>query len=100
MADVMDDAALRTALADLPEWDGDTQGIRRTVKAPDFPMGIRIVDEVATIAEDRGHHPDIDIRWRNLHFTMVTHSAGGVTQADIDMARAIDEVAARYPAKS
>lgn len=98
MADVLDRSALRSALAELPGWDGDTTAIRKTVKAPDFPTAIRIVDEIAEAAEERNHHPDIDIRWRNLHFTLATHSAGGVTQADLDLARTIDAAAERHAA--
>lgn len=98
MADVLDDDVLRTALAELPAWTGDTHAIARTVQAPDFPAAIRIVDDVAVVAEANDHHPDIDIRWRNLKFTLSTHSAGGVTSADVELAKAIDEVAARHSA--
>ncbi|MBO0826153.1 MAG: 4a-hydroxytetrahydrobiopterin dehydratase [Streptosporangiales bacterium] len=98
MADVLDDDALRTALAELPAWTGDTHAIARTVQAPDFPTAIRIVDDVAEVAEQRNHHPDIDIRWRNLQFTLSTHSAGGVTPADVELAQAIDGIATRHSA--
>ena len=50
---------------------------------------------MATIAEERDHHPDIDIRWRNLTFRCSTHSAGGLTELDTALAAAIsDEIAA------
>lgn len=96
MAELLDDSALRSALTDLSGWTGDTQGIHRTVKAPDFPTAIRIVDEVAVAAEERDHHPDIDIRWRTLHFALSTHSAGGVTGADVELAKTIDGIAAQH----
>lgn len=96
MADVLDEEALRTALTDLPAWTGDTEAIARTVQAPDFPTAIRIVDDVAEVAEQRNHHPDIDIRWRNLQFTLSTHSEGGVTSADVDLAKSIDEIVDRH----
>ena len=76
----------------LDGWSGDTQALRRTVKAKDFPTAIRVVDQVAEIAEEMGHHPDIDIRWRTLHFALATHSEGGVTQLDVELAHRIDEV--------
>jgi 4a-hydroxytetrahydrobiopterin dehydratase len=44
------------------------------------------------------HHPDIDIRWRTLHLTLSTHSAGGVTQLDIELAHRIDECCAQHGA--
>lgn len=87
---------VRSALADLPNWSGDQSRITRTVKAPDFPTAIRIVDDVAEVAETMNHHPDIDIRWRTLTFTLATHSEGGVTSRDVELAGHIDEIAARH----
>lgn len=96
MADLLDEAALNTALADLSGWTGDTKRITRTVKATDFRTAIRIVDDVAEVAEQRNHHPDIDIRWRTLHISLSTHSKGGVTTADVDLAGAIDEIVTKH----
>jgi 4a-hydroxytetrahydrobiopterin dehydratase len=92
MAEVLSDAALAEALAGLPEWSGDVQGIARAVKAPTFLAGIRLVDAVADAAEAADHHPDIDIRWRTVTFRLATHSAGGVTAKDLALARQIDEL--------
>ena len=94
----LDDAAVRTALAELPGWAGGTDAIRRTVTAPDFATGIRIVVDVAAAAEDADHHPDIDVRWTRVTFALSTHSAGGVTDKDVAMARRIDDIAARHGA--
>jgi 4a-hydroxytetrahydrobiopterin dehydratase len=84
---------LSAALAELPEWSGDSSGIRRTVQAENFLAGIDLVVEVARMAEDMNHHPDIDIRWRNVTFGLSTHDAGGVTSLDIDLAKRIDAAA-------
>ncbi|AYY14333.1 4a-hydroxytetrahydrobiopterin dehydratase [Actinobacteria bacterium YIM 96077] len=89
---VFDNDALHAMLAGIPQWSGDTTGIHRTVQAPDFRTAIAIVDDVAEAAEGANHHPDIDIRYRTLTFTLSTHSAGGVTSADVDLARTIDAV--------
>jgi 4a-hydroxytetrahydrobiopterin dehydratase len=51
------------------------------------------VQQVADEAERRDHHPDIDIRWRTLRFALSTHSAGGLTQLDLDLADEIDRLA-------
>jgi 4a-hydroxytetrahydrobiopterin dehydratase len=96
MPPLLGDQGVRAALADLPKWTGDETKISRSVEAPDFLTGIRIVDDVAQVAETVDHHPDIDIRWRTVTFTLATHSAGGVTERDIDLARSIDQVAERY----
>jgi 4a-hydroxytetrahydrobiopterin dehydratase len=95
---VLEPEKLRDELAGLSGWEGDTQAIRRSYTAPDFPTAIRIVDAVAEAAEQMNHHPDIDIRWRTLRFTNATHSAGGVTRYDIDLARRIDEIARQHGA--
>lgn len=87
---------VRSALADLPQWSGDESRITRTLDAPDFPTAIRIVDDVAEAAEAMNHHPDIDIRWRTLTFTLATHSEGGVTSRDTELAGRIDDIAARH----
>ncbi|MCB0900160.1 MAG: 4a-hydroxytetrahydrobiopterin dehydratase [Actinobacteria bacterium] len=81
-------------LQDLPDWAGDTASLRRAVEFADFPTAIAAVGEVAEIAEEINHHPDIDIRWRTVTFSLSTHSAGGVTQLDIELAHRIDAVAA------
>jgi 4a-hydroxytetrahydrobiopterin dehydratase len=82
------------ALGDLPHWSGSPEAIIRTVQAADFPAAIALVNAVAKAAEEADHHPDIDIRWRNVTFTLSTHSAGGVTDKDVTMARRIDALAA------
>jgi 4a-hydroxytetrahydrobiopterin dehydratase len=94
MAELLDDGAVRTALETLDGWSGDREAITRTVKLPTFPAAIAVVDRVAVVAEDLDHHPDIDIRWRTLVFRCATHSAGGVTGRDVDLARRIDEIVA------
>jgi 4a-hydroxytetrahydrobiopterin dehydratase len=84
---------LDTALKDLPEWTRAGDSITRTVKAPSFPAGIDLVGRVATAAEEADHHPDIDIRWRKVTFTLSTHSAGGLTRRDVELAHRIDQLA-------
>jgi 4a-hydroxytetrahydrobiopterin dehydratase len=81
------------ALAELTDWTGDTTSLRRSVKASSFAAGIRLVDAVAEIADAMDHHPDIDIRWTTITFTCSTHSAGGVTELDVALARLIDDLA-------
>jgi 4a-hydroxytetrahydrobiopterin dehydratase len=93
MPRLLDDDEITRQLADLGGWSGDATALRRTVEAKDFPTAIQIVNAVAEVAEEMNHHPDIDIRWRKLQFTLSTHSAGGVTQYDVELAHRIDEAA-------
>ncbi len=98
MARLLEADELTRQLVDLPGWAGDGNGIARTMRAPDFLTGVRIVAEVAEVAEQMDHHPDIDIRWRTLTFGLATHSAGGVTQLDVELAHRISAIAAEHGA--
>lgn len=93
MAQLLSDSELDQALSELDGWQGDTSGIRRSVKAPSFAAGIRLVDKVAEAADAMDHHPDIDIRWTTITFVCASHSDGGVTAADVTLAHHIDDAA-------
>jgi len=81
---------------DLPDWrvGQGGQAIVREVRAGSFLDGIALVQQVAEAAEEADHHPDIDIRYTTLTFTLSTHSAGGVTAKDLELAARIDRLAA------
>lgn len=98
MSDVLSASDLAATLESRPGWTGGPTGIERTVTAPDFMTGIRLVEQVAQAAEQANHHPDIDIRWRKVRFGLSTHDAGGVTNLDLDLAAAIDAIAAAHRA--
>lgn len=94
MAELLDQAGVAEALRPLPAWSGDAGAITRTAELPSFPAAITVVDQVAAVAEQLNHHPDIDIRWRTLTFRCSTHSAGGVTDMDVTLAKRIDAILA------
>ena len=80
-----------TALAgDLKQWTQDGDSLVRTVEVPSFLEAIDVVRRVAEVAEEADHHPDIDIRWRTLTFRLSTHSEGGITAKDLELAAQID----------
>lgn len=80
--------------AQLTHWTVAEKSLTRTVELTSFPAAIEVVNRVADAAEAADHHPDIDIRWRTLTFRLSTHSAGGLTQKDVDLARRIDALIA------
>ena len=90
---LLTDDEITTALEDLPAWTHTGTSIARTVEAPSFLAGIELVRRVAAEAEAANHHPDIDIRWRRVTFTLSTHSEGGLTRRDTALAREIDRLA-------
>ena len=94
MTKLWDDEQVADALKGLTDWQRDGDAIVRTAKLPSFPAAIEAVRAVAEIAEARNHHPDIDIRWRTVTFRCSTHSEGGITGKDVELAREIDRVLA------
>jgi 4a-hydroxytetrahydrobiopterin dehydratase len=86
---LLDVEEVERQLADLPGWSSDGESLHTSLQFPTFPDAIAAVDAIAADAEQMDHHPDIDIRWRTLHLTLSTHSAGGITQLDIEMAHRI-----------
>jgi len=83
-----DDVA--TGLAALPLWSGGPDGIERSIKLPSFRAAAEAVSMIADVAEQLDHHPDLDLRWCTVRVALVTHSAGGVTDLDLQLARRVD----------
>jgi 4a-hydroxytetrahydrobiopterin dehydratase len=87
---------LPARLAALPGWHGETTGISR-----DYPAGwdaaAAMVPEIAAVAVEMAHRPDLDIRWSALRVFMTTHTAGDVvTELDLAMAARLDAIAAAH----
>ncbi len=89
MAQLLSDEEVDEALAGLG-WERDGSEIVKTVVREDFAGALRWVNEVGRLAEERNHHPDIAISWNTVTLRLSTHSAGGLTRADMDLASAID----------
>jgi 4a-hydroxytetrahydrobiopterin dehydratase len=96
----LSDTQIEEALQRLAGWQRDGATISRTLRCPSFPAAIALVDRVAEAAEAADHHPEILIRWRRVTFTLTTHAAGGLTHRDMDLAAAIDALAAEGGAES
>ncbi len=90
MAERLSDIAIQRELGNLAGWSRRGEVITKTFQFRNFLTGIGFVSAVAKAAEAADHHPDIDIRYTKVICTLSTHSAGGVTQKDLDMARKID----------
>jgi 4a-hydroxytetrahydrobiopterin dehydratase len=90
---LLDDDAISAALTGL-HWERQGNELVKEHKGRDFAAAMAFVNAVAERAEAANHHPDIDIRWNKVTLRLSTHSAGGLTQADLDLAREIDGLAA------
>jgi 4a-hydroxytetrahydrobiopterin dehydratase len=94
MPELLNPEAIQTLLMEIPEWklEGDT--ISRTVEFPSFLEAVDAVNKIAREAEALDHHPDIDIRWRTVRLALSTHSAGGLTTLDFQLAKKLDQLLA------
>jgi len=91
---LLSDAEISSRLKRLKEWKREGKFITRTLEFDHFMDAIAFVNEVAEAAERKEHHPDINIRYTTVKLSIQTHSKGGVTDWDFDLARAIDVVEA------
>ncbi len=75
---------------DLPQWAIEDGKLVRLWTFADFIKAMAFVNRVAELAEEAGHHPDIDIRYNRVKLALVSHDAGGITARDAEMARTLD----------
>jgi 4a-hydroxytetrahydrobiopterin dehydratase len=100
MAQRLSADARKAALSGLPGWaevDG-REAITRTFTFKDFNEAFGFMCRVALVAEKRDHHPEWRNVYRTVEVTLATHDAGGVTALDVELARAMDAIAAQLSA--
>ncbi|HYR58537.1 MAG TPA: 4a-hydroxytetrahydrobiopterin dehydratase [Chthoniobacteraceae bacterium] len=90
MAELLNTQDIKDWLKKLPEWELDKKHIERLFEFDDFSQAIEFVNGVAEIAEEDDHHPDIDIRYNKVRLALSTHSEGGLTDLDFELAEKID----------
>ena len=87
---LLDDEEIHGALEGT-DWEREGAAIAREWRFRDFAAAMAFVNQVADAAEAAGHHPDILVHgWNRVRLTVSTHSEGGITRADVDLARVID----------
>lgn len=91
MATLLDDAALTEALTGLDDWHGDAGSISRVVHLDESKVDGFLV-QLETVAREMNHDPDLARTGDELTVTMSTHSAGGVTELDVEYARRVDQL--------
>lgn len=82
-----------TRLRKLPDWKIESGELVRTFQFKDFLSALDFVNQIGKLAEDEGHHPDIDIRYNRVKLALVTHDAGGLTAKDFDVAASAGKLA-------
>ncbi len=80
-------------LSDLEGWEREGPGITKSFDRGDFVGSVKFVESLVDPAEDMGHHPDISISWSEVKVTITTHSEGGLTANDFELAKQVEALA-------
>lgn len=88
----LSDLEIQRALGQLAGWVRRGDALTRTYAFSRFSDGIAFVGRVAKLADAMDHHPDLDIRYTKVTCALSTHSAGGITGLDLELAGKIDKV--------
>ena len=97
MVKLLTKAKIESELKELDGWKLDRDFIIKTFEFKTFMAGIKFVNDVAQIAEEEEHHPDIHIRYTTIRLSIQTHSEGGVTEWDLGLARRIENFLHQNP---
>jgi 4a-hydroxytetrahydrobiopterin dehydratase len=89
----LDDDRIRAELESLPGWALAGGAVSKQYRLDGFPAAVAFVVRLSYEAEAADHHPDLDVRYNTVTVTLSTHSEGGVTAKDLDLARAIEALA-------
>ncbi|MEH2196075.1 MAG: 4a-hydroxytetrahydrobiopterin dehydratase [Nostoc sp.] len=92
MAQLLTKAEIQEQAKVLSVWTVEDSKLHITRTFKDFIQAIEFVNKLVEPAESAGHHPDIEISYNKVKITLTSHDAGGLTQADFDVAQAISQI--------
>jgi 4a-hydroxytetrahydrobiopterin dehydratase len=87
---LLNDSEIDGRLADLPGWERQGDAIVKVFERGDFVGSVKFVESLVEPAEAMGHHPDLEISWDKVTVSLSSHSEGGLTEADFELAAKID----------
>jgi 4a-hydroxytetrahydrobiopterin dehydratase len=90
---LLSDGEIGERLEGLPGWARDGDAIARTFELSDFKGSVDFVNRLTPVAEEMNHHPDLEISWSKVTVRISTHSEGGLTANDFELAAKIDPLA-------
>ncbi|HSK50992.1 MAG TPA: 4a-hydroxytetrahydrobiopterin dehydratase [Solirubrobacterales bacterium] len=90
---LLSDGEIEAKLGELSSWERQGEAIVRRFERGDFVGSVKFVDALVEPAEAMGHHPDLEISWDTVTVRISTHSEGGLTAADFELAAKIDALA-------
>lgn len=89
----LNDSEIDARLSEHPGWSRVDKAIRKTFKRGDFVGSVNFVNSLVGPAEGMNHHPDLSISWDEVTVSLSTHSEGGITASDFELAAKIDKLA-------
>jgi len=89
----LSDSEIEARLSEHPGWERQGDAISKSFERGDFVGSVRFADSIVEPAETMGHHPDLAISWDKVTVSIATHSEGGITAADFELAAKIDALA-------
>jgi 4a-hydroxytetrahydrobiopterin dehydratase len=89
----LSESEIEARLSEHPGWERDGQAITKSFKRADFVGSVNFLDTIVEPAESMNHHPDVSISWDTITISLSTHSEGGVTANDFELAAKIDALA-------
>jgi 4a-hydroxytetrahydrobiopterin dehydratase len=87
---LLSETEIEAKLSRLPGWQRQGEAIAKRFGCGDFVGSVRFVESLVEPAEAIGHHPDLEISWDTVAVTISTHSEGGLTAADFELAGKVD----------
>jgi 4a-hydroxytetrahydrobiopterin dehydratase len=93
MAELLSNDEIETRLGELDGWGREGDAITKSFDEGDFVGSVEFVRRITGPAEEMGHHPDLSISWSEVKITITSHSAGGLTANDFELADRIDALA-------
>ena len=90
---LLSDEQIEQKLRELPAWTREGDSLVCEFKFEDFQASVDFVNRITPPAEEMNHHPDIAISWNKVNLTLSTHSEGGITENDFELAARIDPLA-------
>jgi 4a-hydroxytetrahydrobiopterin dehydratase len=88
----LSDDEVADRLGELEGWERRGDAIVKSYKCNDFVGSVKLVDALTPVAEEMSHHPDVEISWDTVTVSVTTHSEGGLTENDFELASKIDSL--------
>jgi 4a-hydroxytetrahydrobiopterin dehydratase len=90
---LLSDLEIEARLSEMDDWERDGESIVKEFERDDFVGSVRFVESIVNPAEAMNHHPDLEISWSTVKVAISTHSQGGLTENDFELAKKIDALA-------